>query len=85
MATGLPETLVGDSTIYLFGRVMDDLKLVLPPDVYRIGEEHKPGEGEPRRLRRPSPNHLVVDQLRSPNALIAASMRSPSRTSSSSW
>lgn len=71
MATGLPETLVGDSTIYLFGRVMDDIRLVVPEDVYRIGEEYKPGEGEPRRLRRRSPNHLVVDQLRSPGALIA--------------
>jgi hypothetical protein len=71
MATGFPETLVGDSTIYLFGRVMEDIRLAVPQDVYRIGDEHKPGDGEPRRLRRPSPNHLVVDQLRSPDALIA--------------
>jgi hypothetical protein len=65
MATGLPETLVGDSTIYLFGRVMEDLKLQPGADAYRIEDGGQPA------LRRRSPNHLVVNQLTSPNATIA--------------
>jgi hypothetical protein len=73
MARGLPETLVGDSTIYLFGRVMKDIQLGLDekdpepdpePDPYRIGRDGRP-------LRRLSPNHFVIDQLRSPDAKIA--------------
>jgi hypothetical protein len=68
MATELPETLVSDSTIWLFGRVMDDI--ILNPkrakdDVYKLRPK------DPNALGRRSPNHFVVDQLLEDDARLA--------------
>lgn len=71
MATGLSESLLSDSTIYLFGRVMSDIMLDpnrSKPDVYRI---RRAGQAVPPDLARRSPNHLLADQLLSPDAAIA--------------
>ena len=65
MAFGLPETLLSDSTIYLFGRVMKDIEFVKNADrPYRLGG------GEPP-LRRLHPNRLLAQQLTSDDATIA--------------
>ena len=64
MAQGLRESLVSDSTIYLFGRPIDDLQLARDPEIYNTGPDAPP-------LARRSPNHCVVDQLLSKDARIA--------------
>ena len=67
MATGLPESLVGDLTIYLFGRIMEDLQLskeLKERNVYRT----EPGAPP---LARKSPHRFVVQQLVAEDAAIA--------------
>jgi hypothetical protein len=68
MATELPETLVSDSTIWLFGRVMEDILLNpkrASDDVYKLRPK------DPNALGRRSPNHFVVDQLLEDDARLA--------------
>jgi hypothetical protein len=65
MAFGLPETLLGDSTIHLFGRVMVDIQLTRGAnDAYRLDQGKPP-------LRRLHPNRLLARQLTSEDATIA--------------
>lgn len=64
MATELPETLLSDSTIWLFGRVMTDISITPREEDYRLSFS---GPG----LNRGSANHLLARQLLAPGACLA--------------
>lgn len=64
MATELPETLLSDSTVWLFGRVMKDITITANAADYRV-DFSSPG------LNRGSANHLLANQLLADGACLA--------------
>lgn len=73
MATELPETLLSDSTVWLFGRVMTDISITPKEDDYRLSFS---GPG----LNRGSANNLLARQLLAPGPASPGSIPSLSRT-----